>query len=92
MTAKDSSVAATTIAGAMHEHGAVGEGRDPVFLGEDLDHVGDHLQQAERADAVGPEAVLEEAEQAPLEPDEQRRACPCATREDGDDHEQVAEP
>ena len=36
-------------AGARTKTGLVGEGRDPVLLGEDLDHVGHHLEQAERA-------------------------------------------
>ncbi len=39
----------------------VHEGRHPVFLEEDLDHVGHHLQQTEGADAIGPIAVLPQA-------------------------------
>src|SRR6185437_652736 len=47
-----------------------GEGRNPIFFGEDLHHVGDDLQQPEGADAVGAIPVLPQAQQAALEPDQ----------------------
>ncbi len=56
-----------------HEDEPVGEGRDPVLLEEDLDHVGDDLEQPERADPVGAVAVLPESQQTSLVPDQQRR-------------------
>ena len=59
------------------EDGLVREGRDPVLLREDLDHVRDDLEQAEGPDAVGAVAVLQEREQPPLEPD-QAAATPTA--------------
>ena len=59
--------------GRHDEHRPIGERRDPVFLGEDLDRVGDHLQQAERPHAVRPVAVLPERKQSPLHPDEAGR-------------------
>src|SRR5512143_2109260 len=50
----------------------VGERRHPVFLEEELDHIGQHLEDAEGADPVGAIALLPEAEQAALQPDEAR--------------------
>ena len=49
----------------------VGERRHPVVLGEQLDDVGDDLQQAEGAEPIGPQPVLPEAQQPPLPPDQQ---------------------
>ena len=48
-TAKDISTVTHDDRRGEDEDRLVGEGRDPVLLGEDLDHVGDDLQQAERA-------------------------------------------
>ena len=50
------------------EYGLVGERRYPILLEEDLDHVGEHLGQAEGAYPVGSVAVLPEAEEPALEP------------------------
>ena len=63
------------------EDGLVGEGRYPVLLGEDLDRVGEDLQQARRPDAVGTVAVLPDAQQAALHPDQ-----PGGDRERHDQH------
>ena len=60
---------------------------DDVFLGQRLDAVGDRLQEAEGADAVGAEAVLDAAEAFALEDGgegEERGK----DDEDGDDGEQ----
>ena len=69
-TMKESSAVISTRDGATHEHAPVGERRHPVLLEEDLERVGQHLQQAGRADAVGAVAVLHEAEQPALVPDQ----------------------
>src|SRR5699024_2128769 len=53
------------------EYRLVHERRDPVFLEEDLDHVGNHLQNAERPRAVGSVAILPQAQHAALDPDQQ---------------------
>ena len=69
-----------------HEHPPVGERRRPVFLEEDLERVGEHLQQAGRADPVGAVAVLDEAEQPALVPDQAG-----GDGEHDDEHEQHRE-
>src|SRR5262245_45326405 len=48
----------------------VGEWRDPILLGENLDHIGQNLQQSERADAVRPIPVLPQGQQPSLQPDQ----------------------
>ena len=48
---------------------AVGIPRDQVFLGDQLDRVGDRLEQAQRPNPVGPDPVLEPRGHLPLEPD-----------------------
>src|SRR5512143_250336 len=60
-----------------HDHGwrddeyrLVRERRYPVFLRQDLYHVGNDLQQAEGPDPVRSVSVLPEPEKTPLEPDE----------------------
>ena len=53
-----------------HKDRFVRERRDPVLFGEDLDHVGQHLQQSKWADSIRSIAVLPESEQSSLDPDE----------------------
>ena len=47
----------------------IGVARNEVFLGDQLDRVGDRLQQAQRPDPVGPDPVLEPGGHLALEPD-----------------------
>ncbi len=47
--------------------------RDQVFLHEELDDVGQRLEETERADAVGARPVLDQAGSAPLHPLEHRQ-------------------
>ena len=54
-----------------HEEEAVGEGRDPVLLPDQLDGVGYRLQQSERSHAVGSVALLHQREQSALDPHQQ---------------------
>ena len=70
-----------------HENSLVREGRNPVFLGEDLDHVGEHLQQAERPYAIGSVAVLPECQKPAFYPDEQRREAERHDQDAEDRHE-----
>ena len=58
------------IAGAKTKTALVGKRRNPVFLEEDLDHVGHDLQQAEWANPVRAIAILPQREQPALEPDQ----------------------
>src|SRR5208283_5089622 len=76
------------------EYGPVGEGRYPILLEEDLDHVGEYLGQAEGAYPVGSVAVLPEAEEPALEPyeacgDRQRRDEHGNDDDKGEDEEEV---
>jgi len=64
-----------------HEDAPIGEGRHPVLLEEDLEGVGQHLEEAGRAHTVGAVPVLQEAEEPPLVPDE-----PGGDREHRDQH------
>ena len=52
--------------------------RDHLFLEQELQPVGERLQQAERPDAVGPDAVLHPRRELALQQDEVR-----ARRQDG---------
>ena len=83
MTVKDMSTTTMITAGAMMNTGLVGKGRDPVLFGEDLDHVRQHLQQAEGPHAVRAVPVLPERQQPALEPDQHAA--------DGQHHEEDAE-
>ncbi len=67
MTANASSSETMTITGASTNTARSAKGGIQSSL-NNLDHVGDDLQQAERTDPVRPVAVLEEAQQAALEP------------------------
>ena len=48
----------------------VGLGRDDILLGQQLDRVGDGLQQTENARPVGAQPDLEACQQFALQPDE----------------------
>ena len=48
---------------------AVGTAGNDVLLGDQLDGIGDRLQQAERAHAVGADPVLEPGRHLALQPD-----------------------
>src|SRR5262249_12602680 len=65
----------------------VGEGRNPIFLGEDLDHVGQHLQQSERADTVRPITILPQGQQPSLQPDQAGADGHCGEQHADDDQE-----
>ena len=58
-----------TSTGASQVDQPVGVARDQVFLGDQLDRVGDRLEQAQRPDPVGPDPVLKPRGHLPLEPD-----------------------
>jgi hypothetical protein len=60
--------------GARNKGQSVRKGRHPVVLGQQLEHVGQHLVHAQRAQAIGAEAVLPDAQQPALEPGQERRA------------------
>ena len=72
-TANESSTVTIMMAGAMMKTGFVRKRRNPVFLGENLDHVGHDLQQPERPHAVRTVAILPERKKPALHPDEQSR-------------------
>src|SRR3546814_18458680 len=55
--------------GREDEREFVDERWQPVFLEEDLDHVGDHLAQSEWPDAIRTVAVLPKTEQATFKAD-----------------------
>ena len=63
---------------------ALGGDRHEVFLEEELDAVGQRLQQAERADARGSPAILDAAQDLALE---QHRVGDRRQRDDQDDHD-----
>src|SRR3546814_17907275 len=55
--------------GREDEREFVDERWQPVFLEEDLDHVGDHLAQSEWPDAIRKVEVLPQTEQATFKPE-----------------------
>ena len=57
--------------GRQLEHDAVGLGRHEVFFEEELDAVGERLQDAEGTRPVRPDAVLHVGDDLALEPDHQ---------------------
>jgi hypothetical protein len=65
-------------------HRRIGAQGNNVFLGERLDAVGDRLQNAEAANAVGAEAILNAAEPLALE-DRGEREERGEEADDGDD-------
>jgi hypothetical protein len=60
-TAKPRKTAMTSITGARNAQPHPRQ-RDDIFLGQRLDAVGDRLQDAERADAIGAEPILNAAQ------------------------------
>ena len=80
-------VAAWRLAGRQHEDGTAREGRDPVLLREQLQHVGDDLQEPERPDAVRPPTLLPVREQLALDVDQGGRE-PHGGAEDASDRDQ----
>ena len=73
MTAKDTKHIAAAMIGASDEDDLVGGLGDDVFLQRQLDAVGEGLQQAERAGAVGAGPLLHPADDPALEPDHEQR-------------------
>ena len=69
-----------------HEEEAVRERRHPVLLPDQLDGVGDRLQQSERSDAVRSVALLDQREQPPLDPHQE-----AGEREHADQHAEHVE-
>ena len=66
------------------EHRLVRERRNPVLLRQQLDRVGERLEDAEGADTVGAVAVLPQREQPPLEPYQQAATVSSAEEHDED--------
>ncbi len=66
-TAKPMKTATTSTSGARKCTDRVGAERNDVFLGQRFDAVGDGLEKAEGADAVGAETVLDAAQAFALE-------------------------
>ena len=71
------------------EQKRVGAGGDQVFLQQQFAAVGDGLEQADRADAVGPEPALDVPGHLPLPPDAEHRDGRGEADEDGGDEDDV---
>ena len=74
MTAKETKAIVAAIIGATMKTSLVGRRRGDVLLEHRLHAVGERLQQAERAGAVGAGTLLHPADDAALEPDHEERA------------------